>query len=99
MNYKSLIAASFAALFLYMVVFAQVAIPGTVIQNANLRAGPGATYAVVGTAKQGQAITIAGKNPTGTWYHLSKDQWIAATLVKITNGVTTTLVPTPTTTP
>ncbi len=63
----------------------------TVLKAANLRAGPGTTYAVVGTAKAGQAVTIAGKNPTGTWYHLDKGQWIATFLVKVTNaGATTT---------
>lgn len=83
MKYKSLIAATFAALFLYVAVFAQSALIGTVIKNANLRAGPGTTYAIVGTAKQGQTVTIVGKNNAGTWYHLDGGQWIATFLVKV----------------
>ncbi len=54
---------------------------GVVVNNANLRAGPGVTYALVGKAAAGQTVTIAGKNASGDWYHLSNGQWIAAFLV------------------
>lgn len=50
-------------------------------RNANLRAGPGTTYAVVGNVTQGDALTITGANPAGDWYQLSSGAWIAAFLV------------------
>ncbi|MFN8487492.1 MAG: lamin tail domain-containing protein [Caldilineaceae bacterium] len=83
MKYKSLIAASFAALLLYVTVFAQSTFTGTVNKAANLRAGPGTTYALAGTVKQGQTVTIVGKNTAGNWYHLDGGQWIAAFLVNV----------------
>ncbi len=54
---------------------------GTVIRSANLRAGPGTKYAIVGSAPAGTAVRIAGTNKTGDWYHLSNGRWIAAFLV------------------
>lgn len=65
------------------IVFAQGNTTGTVIKNANLRAGPGTTYAIVGGATAGQVVTIVGKNDKGDWYHLDGDQWIAAFLVNV----------------
>ena len=50
-------------------------------QPANLRAGPGTTYAIVGSAAQGQVLTIVARNTAGDWYQLSDDAWIAAFLV------------------
>ena len=44
---------------------AQVAITGTVIKTANLRAGPGTTFAIVGSAQAGQPVTILGTNAAG----------------------------------
>jgi hypothetical protein len=67
----------------------------TVLRDANLRAGPGTTYAVVGGVKIGDRVTIVDANSTGDWYELSNGNWIAAFLV----DVTTTTLPTPTTTP
>lgn len=83
MKRKSLVAAFFVAILLYTSVFAQ-SVTGTVTKNANLRAGPGTNYAVVGTVKQGQIVTIFGKNDAGTWYHLDGNKWIAAFLVNTT---------------
>lgn len=83
MRIKALVAASFAALLLYVAVFAQSPISGTVIKNANLRAGPGTNYAVVGTVRAGQAVTITEKNAAGTWFHLDSNKWIASFLVKV----------------
>lgn len=68
-------------LYFCLVAFGQSASIGVVVNNANLRAGPGVTYALVGKAAAGQTVTIAGKNATGDWYHLSNGQWIAAFLV------------------
>jgi hypothetical protein len=98
MKYKFLIAALIVPLMLYASVFAQSAISGTVIKNANLRSGPGTTYAIAGTVKQGQIVKIVGKNANGTWYQLAKNQWIFATLVKVTNS-TPSSAPTATPTP
>lgn len=55
---------------------------GTVAQNANLRAGPGTTFAIVGRATTGQEVSIVGQNADGSWYELADDQWIAAFLVR-----------------
>lgn len=104
MKYKSLIAAFFAALLLYVSVFAQSAIVGTVTKAANLRAGPGTTYATAGVVKVGQSVTIVGKNKAGTWYHLSDGHWIASFLVKVIGTATPAATPTvtgtrPTSTP
>jgi uncharacterized protein YraI len=63
------------------VLLSQAARSGVVNRTANLRAGPGVSYAVIGQAQQGQAVTIAGANAAGSWYQLSGGQWIAAFLV------------------
>jgi uncharacterized protein YraI len=64
---------------------AQAAQVGVVNRNANLRAGPSTSYAVVGSAPKGTTVRIAGKNKAGDWLHLSNGRWIAAFLVDI-NG-------------
>lgn len=56
---------------------------GTVVKNSNLRAGPGTSFAIVGSAKTGQIVTIVEKNDAGSWYHLDSGEWIAAFLVKL----------------
>ncbi|MEZ4736794.1 MAG: SH3 domain-containing protein [Caldilineaceae bacterium] len=68
---------------------------GAVNRNANLRAGPGTTYAIVGSARLGETVTIVDTNEAGDWYQLADDQWIAAFLV---NTTSTTLVATATST-
>lgn len=62
--------------------------PSTANRNANLRGGPGTTYAVVGSVQQGQTLRISGRNPAGDWVQLDSGSWIAAFLV---NGVPTGL--------
>lgn len=84
MRTKSLVVAFIAALLMYVAVFAQSPLTGTVIKSANLRAGPGTNYAIAGTVKAGQAVTIVGKNDAGTWYHLDNGKWIATFLIKTT---------------
>jgi hypothetical protein len=59
------------------------AILGTVNRNANLRAGPGTNYAVVGGAKAGQTVQILDTNAEQTWYQLVDQSWIAAFLVTL----------------
>lgn len=63
--------------------FAQASSSGTVKRNANLRAGPGTNYALVGTAVTGQTLTITDQTPAGDWYHLADGSWIAAFLVGV----------------
>lgn len=55
---------------------------GVIVRSANLRAGPGTTYAISGAVKPGQDVTITAQNAAGDWYQLSTGQWIAAFLVK-----------------
>lgn len=54
---------------------------GIVNRDANLRAGPGTGYKIVGSAKHGQTVTIIGKNTDGSWLQLDSNVWIAAFLV------------------
>ena len=56
---------------------------GTVIKTANLRAGPGTTFAIVGSAQAGQSVTILSKSAAGDWYQIGDGRWIAAFLVKV----------------
>lgn len=64
---------------------AQPAFPaaGTVTANANLRTGPGTTFAIAGRARQGQAVQLTGCNTTCDWYELERGTWIAAFLVDV----------------
>lgn len=90
MKIKSLTVAIFAALFLYVALFAQSPIKGTITKNANLRDGPGTTYAIAGTVKAGQSVSIIGKSADDTWYQLSDGHWVAAFLVTVANAPTST---------
>lgn len=54
----------------------------TVISTANLRAGPGTNYALVGSATRGPCLTITGRNEAGDWFQLNNGNWIAAFLVE-----------------
>lgn len=56
---------------------------GVVNQNANLRAGPGTEFAIVGAASAGQSVEIIGSNSREDWLQLAKDTWIAAFLVNV----------------
>ena len=49
--------------------------------GANLRAGPGTNYAIVGKAAQGQPLAIVARNPAGDWYQLASGAWIFGELV------------------
>jgi hypothetical protein len=53
----------------------------TVNTGANLRAGPGIDYPILGGLPAGQAIAIAGRNADSTWYALSDGSWVFAELV------------------
>jgi uncharacterized protein YraI len=60
----------------------------TAIRNANLRAGPGTGYAVIGGVRSGQPLTVTGANADGTWLQLADGVWIAAFLVNQSAGAT-----------
>ena len=67
---------------------------GVVNRNANLRAGPGTSFAVVGNATAGDVVTVVGENNTGDWYQLETGNWIAAFLVDQQSSVRTITTPT-----
>lgn len=67
----------------------------TVNRNANLRAGPGTTFAVAGSAKVGDVVTVVGTNAGGDWYQLSTGEWIAAFLVNRGPATQVRINPTP----
>lgn len=46
-------------------------------RNANLRAGPGTNFEVVGYVRSGSAVTVVGQNNDGTWLELDNGNWIA----------------------
>ncbi|HSN73557.1 MAG TPA: SH3 domain-containing protein [Anaerolineae bacterium] len=55
------------------------------VRSANLRAGPGTNYAVVGSADAQQTIEPLGRNTAGDWLQIqsaSGEAWIAAFLVE-----------------
>lgn len=60
---------------------ATIPITGVVLSNANLRAGPSTSSAILGQAPQGKQITIVGCNTACDWYQLRGSQWIAGFLV------------------
>ncbi len=53
----------------------------TVTTDANLRAGPGTEFDVLGGTITGQEISIVGRNADGTWFRLDNGGWVFATLV------------------
>jgi uncharacterized protein YraI len=48
---------------------------------ANLRAGPGTGFAIVGGVKAGDKIEVVSRTPAGEWYQLASGTWIFAQLV------------------
>lgn len=71
------------ALVLFVVVLAQTApFAGTATRGANLRSGPGTSYAVVGSLKAGEVVSVTKTNSDATWYQLDSGKWVAAFLVK-----------------
>lgn len=49
--------------------------------DANLRAGPGITFTLLGGTVTGQEINIVARNPEGTWFLLDNGGWVSAALV------------------
>jgi endonuclease YncB( thermonuclease family) len=64
-------------------VLAQSTTTGVVLSSANLRSGPGTTFGIAGSARQGQEVTIIERSAAGDWYKLSTGAWIAAFLVEV----------------
>jgi uncharacterized protein YgiM (DUF1202 family) len=61
---------------------------GTVTATVlNVRAGAGTNQAIVARAKQGEQVTVIGKNDAGTWLHIrtagGQEGWVSAEFVKV----------------
>ena len=56
-------------------------LPPTVRVDANLRAGPGTDFELVGGTITGAELDIVGRNTDGSWYLLSNGGWVSGTLV------------------
>jgi len=59
----------------------QKVIAHTSLVDANLRAGPGTEFAVIGGTITGMALTIVGRNADGTWFRLDNTGWLFGKLV------------------
>lgn len=59
--------------------------------DANLRAGPSITYAVIGGTITGQEVSIVARNGDGSWFQLDNGGWVASFL--LANPPITTTVP------
>ena len=57
----------------------------------NVRTGPGTNYALAGQLRQGEQVTVVGKNPAGDWYQIccvnSQEVWAAANLLSISGAL------------
>lgn len=61
----------------------------TVLQNMNVRSGPGTNYPVIGAGKVGQSTQVLGRNDDGTWLKIEYPSadgsgWVFAELVQVT---------------
>lgn len=72
---------------------------GTVIASnaANLRAGPGTDYGIVGTARRGEEIPIYAKSEDGLWLQIAwpGQTWIAVELVESSVNISSIPIATP----
>jgi uncharacterized protein YraI len=59
----------------------EAAVDVTVTANANLRAGPGTSFARVGAATAGDTLRVSGCNSDCTWYRTAAGGWIAGELL------------------
>jgi hypothetical protein len=57
------------------------------LKNANLRAGPGTNYAIVGGLKTGNKVQVARRNSGGDWLQLRDGKWVASFLVSVSGDV------------
>lgn len=63
------------------------AAPDFVVSNAvaNVRAGPGTDYPIIGQVRQGETYAVTGRNASGSWWEFAFGQrtgWISASLVE-----------------
>lgn len=59
---------------------------GQATSNANLRAGPGTNFNVIGSLQSGEALTITGRNAAGDWLRLDRagaTAWVFRDLVAL----------------
>jgi hypothetical protein len=72
---------------------APVLLNATPTRNANVRAAPSTSGAVVGSVASGKAITADGRNDAGDWLRIqlsdTKVGWVSASLVKVDGDATT----------
>lgn len=73
--------------------------PPTVTVDANLRAGPGTNFAILGGTVTGQQINIIGRNAAGDWFILDNGGWVSAALVANPPALATVAVVADTATP
>lgn len=89
LNGRRIFASAFGFLLVLLLTLSAVAqtpVPptgGTVTRNANLRAGPGTTYAVAGSLPARAKVQIVEQTKAGDWYKLEDGKWIAAFLVTV----------------
>ncbi len=57
------------------------AISPTSLVNANLRAGPGVEFELLGGTVTGQVLTVVGRNADASWLRLDNTGWVRADLV------------------
>ena len=76
--------------------------PILVLQNANLRSGPGLAYPITGAIAAGQQVFVQARNLAGDWIQLNMEGegqvWIAAFLLDLPAGLELPLaaaIPTP----
>lgn len=61
---------------------APTVLPQAIVADAaNLRAGPGTSYAIVGNANFGESLSLAGQSADGEWYQTDGGAWVAAFLL------------------
>lgn len=60
---------------------ATTAVSPTTTIDANLRAGPGTEFPILGGTITGQALNIVGRNADATWWRLDNTGWIFGELV------------------
>lgn len=70
------------------------AIANRSLRNANLRAGPGTNYAIVGGVQGDDTLDLQGRTSDSTWYQLVDGSWIAAFLVEQNGTALPTVAPT-----
>jgi len=76
----ALVAVALAGLLLAPTAWAQSA-TATLTANANLRSGPGTSFAKVGSAALGSTVTLAGCTAAGDWCRLTDGTWVFAELL------------------